>query len=65
MMKTTKKKGMKNMEERMKDKVEAIRNKEVEARTKGKRRGKKVEREMFFKKRPKYTRIMQGGTKPK
>jgi hypothetical protein len=43
-MKTTKEKGMKNMEEGMRDEVEAIRNKEVEARTKGKRRGKKVER---------------------
>jgi hypothetical protein len=58
-MKTTKEKGMKNMEEGTRDEVEAIRNKEVEARTKGRRKGKKVERE---KERPKYTRNMQGGT---
>lgn len=57
MMKTTKEKGMKNMEEGTRD--------EVEVRTKRKRRGKKVEREMFLKERSKYTRITQGGTKPK
>jgi hypothetical protein len=51
-------KGTNNMEEGMKDEVEATRNKEVEARTKGRRRGKKVEREMFFKERPKYIRSM-------
>jgi hypothetical protein len=43
-MKTTKGKGIKNMEEGMRDEVEAIRNKEVEARTKGRRRGKKMEK---------------------
>ncbi len=58
MMKTTKEEGTKNMEEGMRDEVEATRNKEVEARTKGRRRGKKVEKEMFFKERPKYTKSM-------
>jgi len=64
-MKTTKEDGTKNMEEGTRHELEAIRNKEVETKTKGRRRGKKVERKMFLKERPKYTRSMQGGTNPK
>jgi hypothetical protein len=64
MMKTNEK-GTRNMEEKMMNEVEATMNKEVQARTKRKRRGKKVEKEILFKERPRDTRNIRGGTNPR
>jgi hypothetical protein len=42
-----------------------MKNKEVETRTKGKRRKEKVERKIFFKERPKDTKEYSRRDKPK
>jgi hypothetical protein len=53
------------MEEGTKNEVETMKNKEVETRTKGKRRKEKVERDVLLKERPKDTKSIQGGTNPR
>lgn len=64
-MRTTKEKGRRNMEEGTMNGVEATRNKEMQAMTKRKKRGEKVEREILLKERLRNTRNIQEGTNPR
>jgi hypothetical protein len=53
---TTKEEGTRNMEEGMMNKVEVTMNEEVQAMTKKKKWGKKVEKEISLKERQRNTR---------